>query len=104
MVGFVEDIEDIAGGSDKELQIENKLEQVIEMWDTQAFAFSNFKQRGPVILASKELGEIMEALEESQMTLGSMAGNRYSAPFREKVQEWIANLSTVSDMVDGWIA
>jgi dynein heavy chain len=104
MVGFAEDVEDIAGGSAKELGIETKLNQIIETWQELAFSFSNFKNRGPVILAAKELGESMEALEDSQMQLGSMAGNRYSAPFRGTVQEWIVNLSTVSDMVEQWIS
>lgn len=104
MVNFVEDVEDIAGGSAKELAIETKMNQIIDSWAEMSFSFSNFKNRGPVILAAKELAEIMEALEESQMQLGSMAGNRYSAPFRSTVQEWIVNLSTVSDMVEQWIS
>ena len=54
------------------------------------------QMRCNVILAGKELGEIMEALEESQMVLGGMASNRYSAPFREEVTTWIKNLSTCS--------
>ena len=46
----------------------------------------------------------MEALEESQMALGSMSSNRYSAPFREELQYWLASLSTVSDVVEQWVA
>jgi len=106
MVGFAEDVEDIAGGSDKELQIENKLSIIIAQWDGPegfAFGFSNFKKYGPVILEGKSMGEIMEANEESLMALGSMAGNRYSAPFRDSVQEWISNLSTISDLLEQWI-
>lgn len=37
------------------------------------------------------------------MTLGSMASNRYSAPFREDVTGWIAKLSTVSEIVEQWL-
>jgi hypothetical protein len=33
-----------------------------------------------------DTAELIEKLEDSQMTLGSMATNRYSAPFREEVQ------------------
>jgi len=105
MVANSEDVEDIAGGSDKELQIENKLKAIIAQWDGPegfAFGFSNFKKYGPVTLESKSMAEILEALEESQMALGSMAGNRYSAPFRENVQQWMSNLSTVSDLLEQW--
>ena len=98
-----EEVEDICGGSAKELAIEVKLKQLSEDWSERRFAFANFKTRGPVILAGKELGEIMEALEESQMVLGGMASNRYSAPFREEVTTWIKNLSTCSDVVEQWV-
>eukprot|EP00961_Rhodomonas_salina_P127538 1719822-Rhodomonas_salina.8 len=98
-----EEVEDICGGSGKELQIEVKLKGMAEQWAENKFLFQHFKTKGPVILQAKELGEIMEQLEESQMSLGSMASNRYSAPFREEVQEWIVQLSTVSDVVEQWM-
>ena len=96
-------MEDICGGSAKELAIEIKLKQLMEDWVDRKFVFSNFKTRGPVILAGKELCEIMEALEESHMVLGGMASNRYSAPFREEVTTWIKNLSTCTDVVEQWV-
>lgn len=34
------------------------------------------------------------------MALGSMATNRYSAPFRDDVQAWILKLSTVGEIVE----
>jgi dynein heavy chain len=34
------------------------------------------------------------------MSLGSMATNRYSAPFREDVQAWIVKLSTVGEIIE----
>ena len=37
------------------------------------------------------------------MALGSMATNRYSAPFKESVSLWIAKLSTVGETVEGWL-
>ena len=104
LLQVAEEVEDICGGSSKELQIETKLKSLAETWELLKFAFNNFKNRGPVILAPKELGEIMEALEESQMALGSMASNRYSTPFREELQYWLASLSTVSDVVEQWVA
>ena len=37
------------------------------------------------------------------MTLGSMASNRYSAPFRDDVQAWIGKLSTISELLEQWL-
>jgi dynein heavy chain len=97
-----EELEEICNASVKELQIESKLNTIKEEWESTEFAFANFKNRGPVILKGQELGEIVEKLEESQMALGSMATNRYSAPFREDLQLWILMLSTVAEMIEQW--
>lgn len=54
-------------------------------------------------MQASETAELVEKLEDSQMTLGSMASNRYSAPFREEVNGWINKLSTVSETVEQWL-
>ena len=46
-----------------------------------------------------ETAEIVEALEDSQMTLASLAANRYAAPFREEVTSWLSKLAAVSEQV-----
>ena len=43
----------------------------------------------PGFLQPSDTSELMERLEDSLMTLGSMATNRYAAPFRAEVQAWI---------------
>ena len=65
--------------------------------------FAEYKTRGPVILKGSDTAELIEKLEDSQMTLGSMATNRYSAPFRDEVQGWIIKLSTVSEIIEQWL-
>jgi hypothetical protein len=44
--------------------------------------------------------EVVEALEDSQMTLASLAANRYAAPFREDLTSWLSKLASVSEQVD----
>ena len=43
----------------------------------------------PTPAQPSDTSELMERLEDSLMTLGSMATNRYAAPFRTEVQAWI---------------
>ena len=38
-----------------------------------------------------------------QMALGGMATNRYSAPFKGKVSDWITKLSTVEEIIEMWL-
>ena len=51
-----------------------------------------------------ETSEVIEALEESQMTLGGMASNRYAAPFRESVAAWLGRLGVVGEQLESWLA
>ena len=46
-----------------------------------------------------DTAEIVESLEDSQMTLASLAANRYAAPFREEVTSWLSKLASVSEQV-----
>ncbi|DBA69380.1 TPA: Dynein gamma chain, flagellar outer arm [Trebouxia sp. C0005] len=98
-----DDMEELTNSAVKEEQIETKLATVGLDWAEQNLVFSDYKTRGPVILKASETAELVEKLEDSQMTLGSMASNRYSAPFREDVNGWITKLSTVSEIVEQWL-
>jgi len=71
--------------------------------DTPRQSFADYKTRGPVVLKPSDTAELIEKLEDSQMQLGSMATNRYSAPFREQVQSWVVKLSTVSEILEQWL-
>eukprot|EP00798_Chlamydomonas_sp_ICE-L_P031303 gene31303-6451_t len=98
-----EEVEDLTGAAVKEEQIETKLASVQSDWAVINLVFAEYKTRGPVILKGADTAELIEKLEDSQMTLGSMATNRYSAPFRDEVQGWIVQLSTVSEIVEQWL-
>jgi dynein heavy chain len=103
LLKYFDDLEELTSAAVKEEQVEVKLAAVEEDWSDQIFVFVNYKHRGQVILSPAETGEIVEKLEDTQMALGSMATNRYSAPFREEVQEWIIKLSTVSEIIEMWL-
>jgi dynein heavy chain len=96
-----EDVEDFANAAVKELQIEVKLAQVVEQWEELNFDFSNYKNRGPVLLQG--VPDIMEAMEETQMTLGGMMSSRYVMPFKEEVSGWVQKMSTVAEIIEQWV-
>eukprot|EP00217_Crustomastix_stigmatica_P013603 CAMPEP_0183798542 /NCGR_PEP_ID=MMETSP0803_2-20130417/19119_1 /TAXON_ID=195967 /ORGANISM="Crustomastix stigmata, Strain CCMP3273" /LENGTH=4519 /DNA_ID=CAMNT_0026043227 /DNA_START=42 /DNA_END=13598 /DNA_ORIENTATION=- len=98
----LEEIEELAGGAVKEEQVELKLDAIETDWSDQVFQFAEYKNKGPVILLSSALGELMEKLEDSQMALNGLATNRYSAPFKDKVNTWQMKLSTVNDKLEQW--
>ncbi|KAI3432720.1 hypothetical protein D9Q98_004263 [Chlorella vulgaris] len=98
-----DDVEELCASAVKEEQIEVKLAAVGAQWAAEAFTFAEHKQRGAVVLKPSDTSELLERLEDSLMVLGSMATNRYSAPFRGEVQGWISKLSTVSETLEGWL-
>ena len=65
------------------------------------FDFSNYKNRGPVLLQG--VPDIMEAMEETQMTLGGMMSSRYVMPFKEEVSGWVQKMSTVAEIIEQWV-
>jgi hypothetical protein len=56
----------------KEEQIETKLAGIQADWAGINLVFAEYKTRGPVILKGSDTAELIEKLEDSQMTLGSM--------------------------------
>eukprot|EP00898_Chlorokybus_atmophyticus_P005691 jgi/Chlat1/6122/Chrsp409S05665 len=98
-----EQIEELTNAAVKEEQVETKLQAIADEWADMSLTFNTYKGRGPVVLKGAETAEIVERLEDSQMALGSMATNRFSAPFRDDVNGWIVRLSTVGEIIEMWL-
>lgn len=98
-----EEVDDVTNGAVKEEQIEKKLVTIGDDWTDLTLSFQDYRKRGPVVLKPSDTAEVIEKLEDSQMTLASMATNRYSAAFREDVSSWQNKLSTVSEVIEQWL-
>jgi dynein heavy chain len=97
-----EQVETICVSAERELEVEEKLANLQELWGDTRFEFLNFKNKGPVLLKAKELSAIFDKVEESTNSIGTMVGHSHSEPFRDEVQTWIKKLTSVQEVLEQW--
>uniref|UniRef100_A0A8D8LAT7 Dynein heavy chain 8, axonemal n=2 Tax=Cacopsylla melanoneura TaxID=428564 RepID=A0A8D8LAT7_9HEMI len=100
---FKEDVEDICISSVKEKDIETKLIQVIGEWTVNNLSFSAFKDKGDLFLKPVETLELVALIEDSVMTMASLAANRYNIPFKAQILEWLKKFIDALEILESWL-
>lgn len=95
---FGADVRQIVEQASKEVQIENHLEKLQQVWERKRFEFGEV--RGVCYLKSTD--SVSETLEDSQMNLQAMSVSKYSVFFQEEISSWISKFALVESVISIW--
>eukprot|EP00929_Paragymnodinium_shiwhaense_P066427 TRINITY_DN33321_c0_g4_i1.p1 TRINITY_DN33321_c0_g4~~TRINITY_DN33321_c0_g4_i1.p1 ORF type:complete len:3770 (+),score=1255.81 TRINITY_DN33321_c0_g4_i1:195-11312(+) len=98
----MEQIQDISGKATAEQSLEEMLEKVRKTWDDQELIVNPYKDSKDVFMLGS-VEDITIALEDSLVTISTIAGSRFVGPIRGEVEEWQKNLLLFQETLDEWL-
>ena len=84
-----------------EIKIDFALQKIINAWGLLFLEYVPFKATGVQILVQP--GEVFESLDDHEVQLQNMMGNRFVGFFETVVTEWKSKLGTVRSVLDVWL-
>ncbi|CAF3175538.1 unnamed protein product [Rotaria sp. Silwood2] len=94
-------ITDVSSLASNEASLETMLNKIIERWRSLDFRLLPHAGKDTFIITGFE--EILQQLEESQITMSTIKSSRYINPIRQLVDEWDKRLILLSKTIDEWI-
>ncbi|GBG32973.1 Dynein heavy chain 2, axonemal [Hondaea fermentalgiana] len=90
-------ISEMSANANKELAIEQSLKDIEETWSTIDIEMGDYKE---VYWKVKSTEEMFTQLEDNQVALSTMKASKFFVSFKDKIERWEHNLSSVSEVVD----
>eukprot|EP00928_Gymnodinium_smaydae_P068046 TRINITY_DN5109_c0_g4_i2.p1 TRINITY_DN5109_c0_g4~~TRINITY_DN5109_c0_g4_i2.p1 ORF type:complete len:3873 (+),score=1233.23 TRINITY_DN5109_c0_g4_i2:1305-11621(+) len=97
----MESIQEISGKATAELALEEMLEKVRKTWEDMELIVNTYKDNLYIV---GSIEDITVALEDSLVTVSTIAGSRFVGPIRTEVEEWQKNLLLFQETLDEWLA
>ncbi|XP_050561707.1 dynein axonemal heavy chain 2 [Spodoptera frugiperda] len=94
---YAEEIAEISNAATMELNIENGLKAIREVWKSTKFEMSH--HRGDMYKI-KTVDDVMQFLEDHQVQLSSMKSTKYVEPFIKEVDYWEKSLGYVAECIE----
>eukprot|EP01135_Chromosphaera_perkinsii_P012097 Nk52_evm35s2579 gene=Nk52_evmTU35s2579 len=97
-----EEIEEISVQATNEATLEEMLKKVENNWRELDYQLLPYKDTKDMFILGG-IDEIMEKLEDSQVTISTIRGSRFQGPIKPQVDEWYRLLQLFSETLDEWI-
>ncbi|XP_045494772.1 dynein axonemal heavy chain 2 [Colias croceus] len=94
---YAEDIAEISNAATMELNIENGLKAIREVWKNTTYEMQH--HRGEMYKI-KNVEDVMQFLEDHQVQLSSMKSTKYVEPFIKEVDYWEKSLGYVAECIE----
>nr|XP_049696661.1 dynein axonemal heavy chain 2 [Helicoverpa armigera] len=94
---YAEEIAEISNAATMELNIENGLKAIREVWKNTTFEMQH--HRGDMYKI-KTVDDVMQFLEDHQVQLSSMKSTKYVEPFIKEVDYWEKSLGYVAECIE----
>ncbi|XP_053613118.1 dynein axonemal heavy chain 2 isoform X1 [Plodia interpunctella] len=94
---YAEDIAEISNAATMELNIENGLKTIREIWKGTTYEMQHHKGE---MYKIKNVEDVMQFLEDHQVQLSSMKSTKYVEPFIKEVDYWEKALGYVAECIE----
>ena len=97
-----EAIEEISVQATNEATLEDMLKKVENNWRELDYQLLPYKDTKDMFILGG-IDEVMEKLEDSQVTISTIRGSRFQGPIKPQVDEWYRLLQLFAETLDEWI-
>jgi dynein heavy chain len=86
----------------KEFAIEKSLDAISAEWADLSFEIVPYGTTGTFILRGSD--DVVQKLDDSAVMVQAMSFSPFKKPFEDRINTWEQRLSTISEVVEGWLA
>ena len=99
VLNIKEKVEEISATAAGEFSLESTVEEIKKAWDGTNFELSNYREQKDKFYITK-VEDMLTQLEDHQVLVQTMLGNRHVAEIRGYIEDWDKKLRLVQDVID----
>lgn len=98
---YPNELMELSGQASSEASLEIMLKKVEDSWETLEFVVMPHKDVKDVYILGT-LEEVQQVLDDSNITINTIANSRHVGPIKPRVEEWQEKLALFTKTLDSW--